>query len=99
VTVRRNEYGTSLEAHPREADLIMTRYDLIVNTIAEVLPEATDITDLQTGVEQRLGIPVPPGLLHTTIQIFNMSLMTRRKGEPFGSKVPHGHPGAPATAR
>jgi hypothetical protein len=90
VTVRRNEYGTALEVHPREADLIMTRYDLIVNTIAEALPEATDITVLQAGVKQRLGHPVPTGLLHTTIEIFNMSLMTRRKGEPFGSKVPEG---------
>jgi hypothetical protein len=90
VTVRRNEYGTALEVHAREADLIMTRYDLIVNTIAAALPEATTITELQNGVKQRLGHPVPTGLLHTTIEIFNMSLMTRRKGEPFGSKVPEG---------
>lgn len=36
VTVRRNEYGTSLEVHPRESDLIMTRLDLIIDTIAAV---------------------------------------------------------------
>jgi hypothetical protein len=90
VTVRRNEYGVSLEVHPRERDLIMTRLDLIIDTIAEVLPEATDITDLQAGVNQCLGHPVPTGLLHTTIMIFNNSLKARRKGEPYGSKVPAG---------
>ncbi|WP_194292353.1 hypothetical protein, partial [Streptomyces jumonjinensis] len=80
VTVRCNEYGTSLEVHPREVDLIMTRYDQIVNVIAEVLPEAATITDLQDGVTQPLGHPVPSGLLRTQIDIFNMSLMMRRKG-------------------
>lgn len=90
VTVRRNEYGTSLEVHPRERDLIMTRLDLIIDTIAEVLPEATDITALQTGVDQRLGHPVSTGLLHTTITIFDNSLKVRRNGEPYGSKVPEG---------
>jgi len=90
VTERRNEYGTALEVHPREADLIMTRYDLIVNTIADVLPVAATITDLQNSVERRLGHPVPTGLFHSTIEIFNISLVARRKGEPFGSKVPEG---------
>jgi hypothetical protein len=45
----------------------MTRYDLIVNTIADVLPEATDITEPQTGVKQRLGHPVSTGLLETMV--------------------------------
>ncbi|MFG3403648.1 hypothetical protein [Streptomyces sp. NPDC048142] len=91
VTVRCNECGTSLEVHPRKVDLIMTRYDLIVNVIAEVLPEAATITDLQDGVTQRLGHPVPTGLLRTQIEIFNMSLMMRRKGtEPAESTVPEG---------
>lgn len=42
VTVRRNTYGTSLEVHPRNADLIMTRYDLIMNTIADAIVQASD---------------------------------------------------------
>lgn len=90
VTVRHDEYGTALEVHPRTADLIMTRYDLLVDTIAEVLPEASSITGLQAAVTQRLGHPVPTGLLHTAIRIFDMSLMTRRSGGEFGSKVPEG---------
>lgn len=98
VTVRRNEYGTALEVHPRPVDLIMTRYELIVNTIAEVLPDAADIAALQAGVTQRLGHAVPAGLLHTTITIFNMSLMTRRKGKPIGEGVPEGMVRLVATA-
>ncbi|MGW7094908.1 hypothetical protein [Streptomyces sp. NPDC054874] len=90
VTERRDEYGTSLEIHPRNVDLIATRYDLIVDTIAEVLPDARVIADLQAGVAERLGHPVPTGLLHGTIQVFDISLMGRRKGKPFGSKVPQG---------
>ncbi|MER0476883.1 hypothetical protein ABR737_00690 [Streptomyces sp. Edi2] len=68
----------------------MTRYDLIVGAIADTLPEAADITELQDGVTRRLGHPVPTGLLRTQIDIFNMCLMTRRKGVPFGSGVPEG---------
>ncbi|MGW6310015.1 hypothetical protein ACWFRQ_03625 [Streptomyces niveus] len=90
VTERSDEYGTSLEVHPRQVDLIMTRYDLIVDTIAEVLPEARELADLQAGVAQRLGHPVPTGLLRGTIQVFDISLIERRKGRPFGSKVPPG---------
>ncbi|MFE0348814.1 hypothetical protein [Streptomyces griseoluteus] len=37
VTVRRKEYGTSLELHPQHVDLVMTRYDLIVNAISDAL--------------------------------------------------------------
>ncbi|MEU7734144.1 hypothetical protein AB0B51_13565 [Streptomyces griseus] len=40
VTERRNEYGVSLEIHLRDRQPIHTRYDFVVNTIAEVLPEA-----------------------------------------------------------
>ncbi|MBB6347232.1 hypothetical protein FHU36_003777 [Nonomuraea muscovyensis] len=98
ITVRRNEYGTSLEVHPRESDLIMTRLDLIIDTIAAVLPEARDIGELQSGVEQRLGHPVPPGLFHTTITIFNNSLRAHRQGQPFGAKVPEGMRRLVATA-
>ncbi|GAA4976399.1 hypothetical protein HD597_000403 [Nonomuraea thailandensis] len=98
VTVRRNQYGTSLEVHPREADLIMTRFDLIIDTIAEMLLEATDIGQLQTRVEQRLGHSVPTGLLHTAITIFNNSLTAHRQGQPFGSKVPEGMRHLVATA-
>ncbi|MEV3986913.1 hypothetical protein [Nonomuraea sp. NPDC049758] len=98
ITVRRNEYGTSLEVHPRESDLIMTRLDLIIDTIAAVLPEARDIGELQADVEQRLGHPVPPGLFHTTIEIFNNSLRAHRQGQPFGAKVSDGMRRLVATA-
>lgn len=90
VTVRRNEYGTSLEVHPRDADLIMTRYDLIVNAIADALPHAATIDNLQGAVAQRLGHQVPTGLLRTQVDIFNMSLKARRQGKPLGSRVPEG---------
>ncbi|MCX4400102.1 hypothetical protein OG887_43050 (plasmid) [Streptomyces sp. NBC_00053] len=92
VTERRNEYGISLEVHLQDRHLIHTRYDFVVNTIAEVMPDAATITDLQEGVTQRLGHPVPTGLLHTQIQIFNMSLMMRRQGVPrrADSTVPEG---------
>jgi hypothetical protein len=98
ITVRRNEYGTSLEVHPREADLIMTRLDLIIDTIAAVLPAARDIGELQAGVEQRLGHPVPPGLFHTAITMLNNSLQAHRQDQPFGSKVPEGMRHLVATA-
>ncbi|MFJ5098888.1 hypothetical protein [Streptomyces sp. NPDC088557] len=91
VRGRLNEYGTSLEVHLQDRHLIHTRYDFIVNTIAEVMPEAATIADLQDGVTQRLGHPVPTGLLHTQITIFNMSLMMKREGtEPSESTVPEG---------
>ena len=41
----------------------MTRFDLVMNTIAEQLPEATGITGLQAAVHQQLDHPVSIGLL------------------------------------
>ncbi|MFE9252859.1 hypothetical protein [Streptomyces sp. NPDC007088] len=91
VRERLNEYGTSLEVHLQDRHLIHTRYTFIVNTIAEVMPEAGTIADLQDGITQRLGHPVPTGLLRTQITIYNMSLMMKRKGtEPSESTVPEG---------
>lgn len=73
----------SLEVHPRDSDLVMTRYDLIVNAITEALPDAPTIDDLQDGGAQRLGHPVPAGVLRTQIDIFSMSLRTHRQDEPL----------------
>jgi hypothetical protein len=65
----------------------MTRYDLIVNTIAEVLPEATDITELQTGVKQRLGHPVSTGLLETMV---TAAALETDVIPPLCTRLPHG---------
>ena len=88
VTERRDEFGMSLEVHPRQRDLIVTRYAEIVGVICEILPEATNIRELHAEVERRLGHPLPIGFCSSQIQIFNMCFLLVGDGDAYGSAVP-----------
>jgi len=88
VTQRHNEYGVSLEVHPRQRDLIMTRYAEIVGVICEVLRHATGIRELHAEVERRLGHPLPIGFCSSQIQIFNNCFCWVGEGDTYGSAVP-----------
>ncbi|MFE0351045.1 hypothetical protein [Streptomyces griseoluteus] len=61
-----------------------------MNAIADALPDAPTIDDLKDGVAQRLGHPVPAGVLRTRFDIFTMSLTTHRQDKTRAHRSPRG---------